>query len=56
VRVVGSVVGKLYLECFTDRSEAGREVLEGVMASIYPVKRLKAVEVLEQLWLSFKAP
>jgi hypothetical protein len=35
MRVVGSVVGKLYLECFADQSEAGHEVLEGVLASIY---------------------
>jgi hypothetical protein len=54
---VGSAVGKLHLQCFADRSEAGRdEVLAGVVASVYPVKRLKAAEALEQLWLSFTAP
>jgi hypothetical protein len=38
---------KLDLECYVDLSEAGSEVLAGVLALTCPKKRLTAVEVLE---------
>jgi len=54
-RVAGSAARKLDLECLAHLSEAGREVLAGVL--ICPKKRLTAVEeALEQMWSSFKEP